>query len=189
MTDRPPRTLYVSRPLLDGARLRAWARRALGLRSALAAADMHVTVAFSRAPVNWFALSPDRNLVLIPEGEADREVKRLGKATVLRFRAPELERRWREFRDRAGASWDHPSYQPHVTLTYTVPEGTDLHDATPFDGPLRFGPERWAEVKDDWPVDVQEEPLRKAGAPWILLRRAAIPRRHPAPGGGDPRAS
>lgn len=165
-----PRPLYVSRRLLNAGALRAWARSA-GFTSALADAEMHVTIAFSRAPVDWQAIPPDtKPLTIELTQDGDQHVKMLGTAAVLRFTAPELEARWRAFRQ-AGASWDHPGYQPHVTLTYQPPARwpTPPERMEPYHGPLRFGPERYKALDTDWKSNVSEAPLAKAAAPAILL--------------------
>lgn len=169
-----PRPLYVSRPLLNGGALRAWARAA-GFTHALPAEDMHVTIAFSRAPVDWAAVPPDtRPLAMELGSDGPQRVKRLGKAIVLRFEAPALAARWRAFRQ-AGASWDHPEYQPHVTITYRPPPRlpTPPEQMEPFHGPLRFGPERFREVKESWADDIHETPLGPRPRPILLVRRAS----------------
>jgi hypothetical protein len=78
------RTLYVSRPLLNADDLVAWAK-AQGFGKALTADDMHVTVAFSRAEVDWDDLQADAAPVTVVGGK--RAVKPLGDkgAVVLRF--------------------------------------------------------------------------------------------------------
>ena len=166
------RTLYVSRPLLNGAEVRRWARAA-GFASTLPADDMHVTIAFSRAPVDWARLEPDRApLTIALAAKGPQRIKRLGKAVVLRFTAPALTARWRAFRQ-AGASWDYPEYQPHVTLTYQPPEALRVERITPFAGTLRFGPERFKEVNTDWADKVREAPLTLRAKPILLVRRAS----------------
>jgi hypothetical protein len=168
-----PRTLYVSRPLLNGDEVRAWAATQ-GIASALPASDMHVTVAFSREPVDWSQLTPDpRDLTVV---EAGREVRQFpprstpNGALVLLFRSAQLEKRWREFRD-AGASWDFPEYRPHITITYSVP-AADVAGVEPYRGPLVFGPEVFAEVSDTWASGIAEEPTIKRSVPRRRLLRA-----------------
>jgi hypothetical protein len=167
------RSLYVSRPLLNGDELRRWAE-AIGLATALAAKSMHATIAFSRTPMAWEEV-PAQEAELQTRG-GDRLVKRLGKATVLRFDSPHLTHRWRTFRQ-AGASYDHAEYQPHVTLTYAAPEALELAEVEPFDGLLRFGQERYQEVQDDWKGTTEEEPFPTHRPPArrrvLLGRRAA----------------
>jgi hypothetical protein len=167
------RSLYVSRPLLNGEEVRRWAQ-AIGLTSTTPTTAMHATVAFSREPIEWGAV-PAVAAELQTRGGA-RLVKRFGKALVLRFDSPHLARRWRDFRQ-AGASWDHPEYQPHVTLTYQAPEGPEPEEMEAFDGVLRFGPEHYQPVQENWKGTVAEEPLPRSEKPHarrrgLLVRRA-----------------
>lgn len=150
----PAATLYVSRPLINGHELRGWAAQ-IGLPLALPAEDMHATIAFSRAPVDWRAISPHREGLVVPVLGA--RVQRLGTATVLRFPSIALADRWRAFRA-AGASWDWPDYHPHVTLTYQPPPGFDPAAVPPFAGFLHFGPEEWRPLDDGWKDKVAETP-------------------------------
>jgi len=150
------RTLYVSRPLLNGAELLRWAT-ALGLTSTLPADDLHTTICFSRTPMEWDAIAPDTRQLHTRGGK--RLVKQFGKATVLRFDSQHLSERWWSFRQ-VGASYEHPSYQPHVTFTFEAPEGFDPATAEPFAGELRFGPERFKPVKENWKAGVKEQPVR-----------------------------
>ena len=167
-----PRTLYVKRRLLNAGAVRAWAA-SQGIASALPAGDMHVTVAFSREPVDWSVLEPQQDAIVVNDAVAKANrvlyVKHAvhqfpsrdaaNGALVLRFSSTALHDRWRYFRD-AGASWDYPEYQSHVTITYSVPEA-DVGSIEPYRGPLVFGPEEFAEVNDDWAGEVAEESLSK----------------------------
>lgn len=170
------KTLYVNRPLLNGDELRAWAA-SQGFESALPAGEMHVTIAFSKEPVDWSAFEPGAEDLTVEGGE--REVHQFparltaNGATVLLFDAPALKGRWQEFQD-GGATWDFPEYRSHITITYAAaPE--DLDGIEPYDGPLVFGPEKFAEIRQDLAaagnggdkVEFEEEPLtqtNKAGA-------------------------
>lgn len=98
----------------------------------------------------------DGNL-LVPAG-GPRLVEALGDggAVALLFGSHELG--WRHGRIReAGASHDWPEYQPHVTITWAKPDGLDLARVEPFAGPLKFGPELFSEVDDDWRAGVVED--------------------------------
>ena len=143
------KTLYVHRPLLNGDQVRAWAA-SQGIASTLPAGDMHVTIAFSREPVDWSSLTPDQGTLTAVGGtrfahQFAPKAKDNG-ALVLRFESPALDARWKAFCD-AGASWDFPEYSPHITLTYSVPE-VDTASIQPYEGPLVFGPEEFGEVND-----------------------------------------
>lgn len=168
------RTLYVSRPLLNGEAVRAWARSA-GFTTALPASDMHVTIAFSREAVEWADIPPDTSpLDVMLDADGDQRVKQLGQATVLRFTSSDLATRWRRFRA-AGASWDHPSYQPHITITYQPPKPwpTPPERMQPYHGPLRFGHERFKEVNTEWADKIKETPLIPRRPTRILFARRA----------------
>jgi hypothetical protein len=154
--DADARTLYVNRPLVNADALLAWARR-VGFKSTLPIGDVHATVAFSKEPVNWSDVEPQLDGLSVPAG-GERSVERLGDkgAVVLRFESPELTKRWHQFRG-IGASWDWPGYKPHVTITYDFGAGRiDLSAIEPYDGPLDFGPEVFAEVDSGWADKVKK---------------------------------
>lgn len=156
--DAKPRTLYVSRKLLNADEFIAWAK-GQGFETTLDAGDLHVTVAFSREAVDWMKVGenwtsgPDGKLTVVPGGA--RLVDPLGDkgAIVLLFNSSELAWRHMAIRE-AGASWDWPEYQPHVTITYDG-AGVDLSKVEPYRGKLVFGPEIFAEI-DDWTSKVRE---------------------------------
>lgn len=47
-----------------------------------------------------------------------------------------------------GASWDWPEYQPHISISYDF-EG-DADKITPWLGEIKFGPEVFKPVNDNW---------------------------------------
>jgi hypothetical protein len=164
LTDAKPRTLYVSRKLLNADELRRWAE-AQGFRNLVPAADMHVTVIASREALDWLKISPDSGWgpdgdngeLTVPPG-GPRIVEPLGnnQVPVLLFNSWRLAYRHGEMRE-AGASWDFEEYQPHVTLSYQrPPDGFDYDAVEPFVGQLRFGPEIFAEF-DANPVPTENE--------------------------------
>ena len=160
--DARPRSLYISRKLLNADELIRWAK-AHGFKTTQPADQMHVTIAFSRKPVDWLAVGSDwssdeQGRVRVKPGGA-RVVERLGDkgAVVLLFRDDGLEYRHRSIHSESiGAQWDFPEYQPHVTITWDAGD-LDLDDIEPYQGPLVFGPEIFAEVKDDWEKGIVEE--------------------------------
>lgn len=168
------RTLYVSRKLLNADAVRAWAAEQ-GIKTTLVPEDMHVTVAFSREPVDWSQLSPDNHDISVVDQLDARLVHQFparalpNGALALRFESRLLQERWQEFRD-AGASWDFVEYSPHVTLTYSV-AAADVGVIEPYRGPLLFGPEVFDEVDDDWNKGITEVPTRKCrGIPRVRPR-------------------
>jgi phage-related protein (TIGR01555 family) len=149
--DAAPRTLYVSRKLINGAEFLAWAK-GQGFTTTLAADDLHVTIAYSRQPIDWMKVGEswsfggkNGNLTVNPGGA--RLVEPLGSegAVVLLFNSSDLAWRHMAIKE-AGASWDHEGYQPHVTITYE-PGDVDLSKVEPYRGKLVFGPEVFEEVK------------------------------------------
>lgn len=158
------RTLYVRRNVLNADEVRAWAK-AQGFETVVPADDMHVTIAFSRTPVDWIEVGDawhgDSGELVIPPG-GPRVVEPLGdSAIVLMFASHELAWRHEDIK-RAGASWDWPSYQPHITITYDgdpqlrseLARGERLIE--PYRGEIRLGPEIFEEVREDWSDGVVE---------------------------------
>lgn len=98
----------------------------------------------------------EKGWLRVPAG-GPRLIERLGeggKAVVLAFVNESLT--WRHDRFvNAGASWDWPAYQPHVTITWDAGD-LDLSKVEPYTGPLVFGPEIFAEVKEDWAKSISE---------------------------------
>lgn len=158
LADAAPRSLYVSRKVINADEIIRWAK-AQGVDTTLPAADLHVTVAFSRKPVDWFDVGSDWSgdetgkLHVRPGGP--RAIERLGDgdAVVLLFQDDHLE--WRHKRIlEVGASWDWPEYRPHITLSYS--SEVDIETVEPYTGPIVLGPELFAEVDDDWKSKIEE---------------------------------
>lgn len=158
VADARPRTLYVRRNVLNGDDVVRWAK-AQGFSTTLPAADMHVTIAFSRAPVDWMKVGQDdyasneKSQLVIPPG-GPRLVERLGRASVLMFVSSWLSWRHESIR-MCGASWDFEEYQPHVTISYAA--GIVLDDMEPYSGEISLGPEIFEEVSEDWMAKITED--------------------------------
>lgn len=146
-----PRTLYVSRKVLNAGAIIAWAK-GQGLQLDQSADDLHVTIAYSRRPVDWMSIDggygPDDGNLTVPAG-GPRLVERFndGGPVVLLFSCSALRWRHEQIRE-AGASWDHPQYRPHITLTYE-PTDIDLAAVEPFQGPIVLGPEIFEPLDED----------------------------------------
>lgn len=155
-----PRSLYVSRKLLPASAkaLLSWAA-GQGIPNLFPADELHVTVLYSKTPVDWFAMGDawsGEKLRVVPGGP--RLVEKFGdddSCVVLRFASQELT--WRhEAMVRDGASHDFDGYSPHVTLTN---DGADfsLEGVEPYQGALEFGPEIFEPIKgEDWGGDSTE---------------------------------
>jgi phage-related protein (TIGR01555 family) len=155
LTDAAPRSLYVSRKLLNADAVIKWAK-SQGFENTVPADEMHVTVLYSRAAVDWMQMGQswdqDENGQLrVPPG-GPRMVDVFGNlkdAAVLLFNSSSL--CWRhEDMVSKGASHDFAEYCPHVTLSYDAPDGFDPTKVEPYRGDLVFGPEIFEEVNDDW---------------------------------------
>jgi len=148
ITDAAPRTLYVSRKVINGAEIIEWAK-SQGFDSTVPAADLHVTVAYSRNPVDWMKVGESwsgdgKGQLKIAPGGA-RLIDKFGEgAVVLLFNSSELA--WRHVSIvEAGASWDWPDYQPHITFTYE-PGSVDIDKVEPYRGAIELGPEIFEEL-------------------------------------------
>lgn len=156
--DAAPRTLYVRRDVLNAAEIIAWAK-GQGFKTTLPADDMHVTITFSRTPVDWMEMgSTWEDEVKVPRGGA-RLMEQFGEARVLLFNSNMLRWRHDEMVDR-GATWDHPEYQPHITISYD-PDSPDLATVEPYQGEIVLGPEIFEPVNEKWMEGVTED----GGAP------------------------
>ena len=158
MNDAAPRTLYVSRKLVNAAEFLAWAKEQ-GFATTLPANDLHVTITYSRTALDWMKVESawdgeSGQLVVSPGGA--RVVEPLGDkgAVVLLFNSSDLSWRHRQICN-AGASHDFEDYQPHVTITY-VRGDLDLSKVEPYRGKLVFGPEIFAELDEGWAEKLTE---------------------------------
>jgi hypothetical protein len=148
-------TLYVSRKVLNADDIIKWAK-AQGFETTYPAEEMHVTVAFSRSPVDWmqvgqacYSIDGKADLT-VPEG-GPRQVEIFGlqqNCAVLLFASSELE--WRhKWIVECGASWDWPAYTPHITISQSLPAGFDPTKIEPYQGKIVLGPELFAPVKEN----------------------------------------
>jgi len=170
--------LYAYHPVLNAEEICAWAMES-GFKSCLFPSDMHVTTAFSRRPFSIGLsaqvekLRKDWSNLVATEG--GRQVVQLGDkgAVVLEFQNMELQQEWEGYQS-MGASWDFPSYRPHVTLTYRgAPE--NLADIEPYRGPIVLGTTRFRDLQEDAPdyddlaPDLEARGWRKAGSQGAYL--------------------
>lgn len=160
-TDATPRPLYVRRDLKPASAkaLIAWAK-SNGFTTTLEASDMHVTVLYSKQPVDPMKMgetwgNEDDGGLTVKAG-GPRALERFGEgAVVLQFASWNLASRHDDM-VRAGASHDYPEYSPHVTITYSAPAGLDLEAVRPFTGELAFGPEIFEPLDADWKGKINE---------------------------------
>ena len=156
--DAAPRPLYVKRELLNAADLVAWAKKN-GFETTLAAEDMHVTILYSRSPVDPMKMgetwTSEENGGLTIKPGGPRALERFNEgAVVLQFASWALESRHREMVE-AGGSHDWPEYLPHVTLSYQAGD-VELETLVPYSGELRFGPEIFEPLDLNWKSKIEE---------------------------------
>jgi hypothetical protein len=155
-----PAPLYVYRRLLNADAVIAWAK-AQGIATTLPADEMHVTVLYSKTPVDWMAMgedwSPDKDGKLIVQPGGPRVVSQFnGGATVLEFACSWLKYRHEAMLER-GATSDFPDYKSHITLTYNGAD-LDVSKIEPYQGELVFGPEVFEEIRAGFdPSNIVEE--------------------------------
>lgn len=170
-----PRSLYVRRDVTNSADIVKWARKQ-GFKSVVP--DMHVTIVYSKTPVDWLKVGADSwssggdekgNLVVKPGGP--RVMERFGSAVVLAFSNSDLQYRHRSMMNRGeddGMSWDWDDYTPHVTITYD-PGAVDLEQVQPYTGAIELGPEIFEEVKGFDPSQLEEKALDSVAREQLLL--------------------
>ena len=153
------RPLYAARKVLpeSAKKLVEWAHRN-GFKSTLKPEDLHVTIAYSRDPVDPAQVEADENGKVLRVEGGWRRIEPLGDkgAIVLKFGNGALERRWQQYRD-AGASWDWPAYTAHITITYDG-AGVDLSKVKRFVGPIELGPEYTTDLDPDAADKAEEQP-------------------------------
>jgi len=164
--DAAARSLYVRRQVTNAAEIIKWAK-GQGLATTVPAEQMHVTIMYSRTPVDWMKMgqdwttensdNPRKAGLVIPEG-GPRVVSQFGEALVLEFASTKLGWRHESMKHR-GCSYDWDEYAPHITLTWQATEGLDISKIEPYRGAIELGPEIFEEVKDDesWRLSFEED--------------------------------
>ncbi|MDE3784921.1 DUF1073 domain-containing protein [Sinorhizobium meliloti] len=144
--DAAPRTLYVRRDVLNRSEIVRWATEQ-GFTDIVP--DLHVTIAYSRQPVDWFEMGESWSPRLEIAAGGPRQMDGLGqdgKYKALLITASELVWRHRAIIE-AGASWDWPEYQPHISIQ--IGGDIDLSKVEPYRGKIILGPEIFEELRED----------------------------------------
>ncbi|MDW9444827.1 DUF1073 domain-containing protein [Sinorhizobium meliloti] len=143
--DAAPRTLYVRRDVLNRSEIVRWATEQ-GFTDVVP--DLHVTIAYSRTPVDWFEMGESWSPRLEIAAGGPRQMEGLGqdgKYKALLITASELVWRHRAMIE-AGASCDWPEYQPHISIQ--IGGEIDLSKVEPYRGKIVLGPEIFEELRD-----------------------------------------
>ena len=146
VADAKPRTLYVSRKVVNASEIVAWAK-AQGFTDITD--DLHVTIAYSTTPVDWFAVGTSWSDKLDIAAGGPRQMEGLGpngEYAALLITANELVWRNKEIIE-AGASWGWPDYQPHISIQKGG--DIDLSKVEPYRGRIVLGPEIFEEIRED----------------------------------------
>jgi phage-related protein (TIGR01555 family) len=191
LKDAEPRSLYIRRDVKNAAEIARWAKAQGFSTGALKASELHVTVIFSRTPVDWFDMGMSySNEVRIKGGP--RQLERLGEgkdAVVLLIpNTYELQYRHEELKEK-GCSWDWPEYQPHITIAYDAEQTIDLDEVEPYQGEIVLGPEVFEEIDENWKARVTnkdgvEMTRRQRGHPFDAGFGAFEESEHPRGPGG-----
>lgn len=157
VTDATPRTLYLRRDVVNAAEIIKWFQDQ-GVPEVYAAESMHVTIVYSKTPLDWMKMGqPWEARLEIPEG-GPRLLEKFGDAgdvLVQLFASNEL--RWRhDLAKEIGATSDFPEYQPHISISLRAGE-VDLINLKPWQGPIVLGPEVYEDISDDWRAKVTTE--------------------------------
>lgn len=157
--DATPRTLYMRRDVENADDIIRWFKDQ-GVPEVYAATSMHVTVAYSKKPVDWMKVGePWEARLTVPEG-GPRLMEKFGPEAdvlVLLFKSRELDWRHQQVLD-AGGSYDWGDYQSHISITLRGGE-VDLINVKPWQGPIVLGPEVFEEIDvgGDWRKKVEAE--------------------------------
>lgn len=137
-------TLYVQRKVLNARAIHAWAK-ASGLVNLVPPEELHVTICYSSAPVDWMEMGqPFEEEMRVPAG-GPRMVQILGEyAAALLFSSSALKWRHQDMVE-AGVRHDWPEYLPHITVA--TGEQLALASVVPYTGEILLGPEIFEEVK------------------------------------------
>lgn len=153
VADAKPRTLYMWRKVLNHAEITKWAQEQ-GFTNLVDGESMHVTIAYSKQPVDWIKVGEDwagseseRGILTIKEG-GPRVIEQFGEATVLAFASYRLHSRHRDV-EYAGGSWDHEDYNPHITLSWNQYDAIN-RDMKPYTGKIVLGVEQFEEIDPNW---------------------------------------
>lgn len=137
-------TLQIGRLVQNEHDLIPWAQSCFGSNAIVP--NLHTTIAYSKALVDISSdvFTPLSDEIVVSGGK--RELRTLSSGhLVLVFESLELQLRWKRLTDH-GASWDHESFLPHVTLAREIEIG--IEGVHPYEGDIVFGPEYRKKTKE-----------------------------------------
>lgn len=121
----------------------------------LGSSDFHSTLLYSRKHLPDYKaagkLSPlpvadttEYKLEIWPSHSDNKKV------LVLKYACEWLESRHKFLMDEHGATWDHPNYKPHITLSYDVGDWKPESMTVTFDAPITLSKEYQSDLDPDW---------------------------------------
>lgn len=125
--------LYVALKVMPGsaAALATWMADQ-GIENPVAASDLHITTVYSRTPVPLYQLFDKPKEVTEQLDPASYELGLLGpKGDLVLYVDSPMACASHEYAAGLGASYDHPSYRPHITLSYDFAQGAAMPPAPP----------------------------------------------------------
>lgn len=147
--------LYLSRDLLNTYEFRLWADKYFDS----VVDDLHVTIAYSSAPVDWFSLECDEEQLIIEGGPRSVEAFE-DNAIVLRFQSEDLQETHEKVLENGG-SYDFPEYSPHVTISYSNSK-VPISEIEPYNGYLIFGKEKFSRLDKNYLTKKQENAIMRS---------------------------
>lgn len=154
--DATPRTLYLRRDVVNTEEILEWYREQ-GVEGLYAAESLHVTIAYSKQPLDWMKLGEpwSARLEIAPGGPRLHELfGPENNVLVLQFASMELNWRAQAVVDAGGVS-EHGEYQSHISLSLQG-DKADLATLRPYMGKIVLGPEVFEETKEgDWKASVK----------------------------------
>lgn len=156
--DATPRPLYMRRDVVNGDEILRHYREQ-GVEGLYAAESLHVTIAYSKKPLDWMKLGEpwSAKLEVAPGGPRVHELFGDDSSVlVLCFAASELNWRAQQVID-AGGSSDHGEYQSHISLSLQGrPE--QIETLRPYQGRIILGPELFEQIEEgDWREKVKTD--------------------------------
>lgn len=123
--EAPAHGLYVCAKFTKDTvkRLTAFASE-LGIKNLIPAAKFHTTIVYSKAPIYWRAEHNIGHTARAKRWEVWSDHKTGKPVLVLHVESDYLRTRFKLAMDR-GASYDFPTYNPHISFSYDAGEGFD----------------------------------------------------------------
>lgn len=146
-----PRSLYIRRDVKNWKAIKAFYEEQGAAN--VYGSEMHVTICYSKQPVDWLKVGADswgnqddRGNLTVKAG-GPRVMEQFGKHLVLAFSNTDLSWRHRSILEQTGGSWDdEDDFTPHVSISRD-PGAVDPLTMKSWTGPIDLGPEIFEEIQ------------------------------------------